>query len=324
MTHRQSVIGALAAVLLLAGCAGTPETARLTQAPPPDVPETVELKAVPFFAQTAYHCGPAALAAALNFTGLSVTPDGIADQVYTEGRTGTLQTEILTASRRNGRIAIAVHSMQDGFREVANGRPVLILQNLGLEIAPQWHYALLIGFDLKTETAILRSGTTRRLELPIKTLEHTWRRGDFWGVAVAGPEGPVPVTASFGDWLNGAVGLERVGNSEAAATAYATAAVHWSQQAGPFIALGSLYAAKGQLAEAAASLRKALSRTGPDNRPVALNNLAYVLMLQERWDEAEAFAEQAVAAGGAFQATARETLKEIRNKRPPRQNSSQG
>ncbi len=316
MIHRQSMIGALAAVLLLAGCAGTPETTRLTQSPPPDVPPNAELEAVPFFAQSAYHCGPAALAAALNYSGLTVTPDGIADQVYTPGRTGTLQTEILTGTRRNGRIPVKVRTMQDGFREVAAGHPVLILQNLGLEMAPQWHYALLVGFDLKAESAILRSGTTRRLEMPLQTLEHTWRRGDFWGVVVAAPEGPVPVTASFTDWLNGAVGLERAGDAELAATAYATAAAHWPKHAEPYIAIAGLYAAKGQLREAAASLRKALDRADAETEPVVLNNLAYVLMRQEQWDEAETLAERAVAAGGAFQESARATLTEIRESRP--------
>ncbi|MGJ3259574.1 MAG: PA2778 family cysteine peptidase [Rhodospirillales bacterium] len=318
MIHRRSMIGALAAVLLLAGCAGTPETARLTQSPPPGVPQRAELEAVPFFAQEAYHCGPAALAAALNFSGLSVTPDGIADQVYTPGRTGTLQMEILTGSRRNGRIAVEVRTMRDGFREVAAGHPVLILQNLGLEMAPQWHYALLVGFDLEAETAILRSGTTRRLEMPLQTLEHTWRRGDFWGVVVAAPEGPVPATASFADWLDGAVGLERAGDAAQAATAYATAAARWPGHAEPYIAIAGLYAAEGQLLDAAASLRKALDRADAETEPVVLNNLAYVLMQQEQWDEAEALAERAVAAGGAFRDSARETLIEIRENRPDR------
>jgi PBP1b-binding outer membrane lipoprotein LpoB len=49
-----------ALVLLLAGCASTPQTHSLTANRPGDLPERVELTQVPFFPQDAYQCGPAA------------------------------------------------------------------------------------------------------------------------------------------------------------------------------------------------------------------------------------------------------------------------
>jgi hypothetical protein len=44
--------------------------------------------------------------------------------------------------------------------ELAAGRPVLVLQNLGLERAPVWHYAVVDGID--QGDVILRSGTQQR------------------------------------------------------------------------------------------------------------------------------------------------------------------
>ena len=52
---------------LLGGCAGlAPQTTQLRYTLPPALHEYVELKQVPFFPQTEYQCGPAALATVLN------------------------------------------------------------------------------------------------------------------------------------------------------------------------------------------------------------------------------------------------------------------
>ena len=60
-----------------APCAGlAPQTTQLRYTLPPALHEYVELKQVPFFPQTEYQCGPAALATVLNASGVKVTPDG--------------------------------------------------------------------------------------------------------------------------------------------------------------------------------------------------------------------------------------------------------
>ncbi|MEQ9198640.1 MAG: PA2778 family cysteine peptidase [Rhodospirillales bacterium] len=163
------LIALMVALGLLSGCAATPMTEQITASPPPGMPVTYELNHVPFFAQEQYFCGPAALATVLNATGLETEPDSLAQTIYTPGRQGTLQTEILTGARRQGRLALPVRRLSDVFLNVADGRPVLILQNLSLEIVPLWHYAVLVGFDLPGQTVLLRSGTTRRHEMPMET-----------------------------------------------------------------------------------------------------------------------------------------------------------
>jgi tetratricopeptide (TPR) repeat protein len=302
-------MGALVAALLLGGCAGTPMTDRLTQSPPDGLPAQIELTDTPFFPQTAYYCGPATMAALLEGTGLETTPEAIAGALFTPGRSGTLQSDVIAAARRNGRLAIRVDGMLDAFAEVADGRPILILQNLGLSIAPQWHYALLIGYDLDRKQAILRSGTTRRLVNDLSLLEYTWARGDFWGISVNRPEGPVPATATLTDWMGEAAGVERAGRHQSAATAYLTAARHWPTAAQPWLALGNLEFSAGDLAQSEAALRNAVQRA-PDN-DAALNNLAYVLLRRDQRDEAEATARRAIALDGPNRAEAEATLAEI-------------
>ena len=83
------------AALALAGCAAGPAV----QPPPLG---TVELTEVPFFPQTEYQCGPAALATVLAHEGLPVTAEQLAPAVYVEGLRGSLQPELLGATRRHG------------------------------------------------------------------------------------------------------------------------------------------------------------------------------------------------------------------------------
>ncbi len=297
----------VACLIGLSACAGTPVTDRLMATPPAGLPSFVELSETPFFPQTAYYCGPAALATVLSASGQDLAPDEIAKQVYTPGRNGTLQTEIKTGSRRNARLALPVGSIPDALHHVANGRPVLILQNLALEIMPQWHYAVLVGYDLKKKRVVLRSGTTKRRVISLETLEHTWGRGDFWGVVVVAPEGPVPAGTGLSDWLQESLGLERAGNTSSAKMAYKTASVHWRNEPTPLISLSNIYYANGNLSAAASQLTLALTRA-PDH-PIALNNLAHILMKQGDLVRAEVLARRAQEVGGG--AAARETLSEI-------------
>src|SRR5262245_30139207 len=88
---------------------------------PADLPAPRALLDVPFYEQKAYECGPAALAMALSYSGVSVLPDQLAPQAYTPGRKGTLQSDMVGAARRNGRIPFPVQGMPALLHELANG-----------------------------------------------------------------------------------------------------------------------------------------------------------------------------------------------------------
>ena len=79
----RAIILALVVVVGVVSCA-TPPQSRELQANPPPIPAAVELEQVPFFPQQKYHCGPAALAAILNFRGSKLTPEAVAEQVTPE------------------------------------------------------------------------------------------------------------------------------------------------------------------------------------------------------------------------------------------------
>jgi ABC-type bacteriocin/lantibiotic exporter with double-glycine peptidase domain len=177
---------ALALLLLLTGCAT--QTRALLSSTRADLPRQVELTATPFIAQERYQCGPAALAMSLRAAGFAVDAEALVPQVYLPQRQGSLQVEMLAAARRNGAVGVAIPPALDALvAELAAGTPVLVLQNLSLPIAPVWHYAVVIGYDLDRGNIILRSGTTERLVMPMSTFEHTWARGGHWAMVALAP-----------------------------------------------------------------------------------------------------------------------------------------
>ncbi|MEO7150392.1 MAG: PA2778 family cysteine peptidase [Burkholderiaceae bacterium] len=250
------VCGALALAVVLGGCAAL-QTRSLQAAPPPDLAAAVELDATPFFPQTAYECGPAALATALGAAGLPASPEELGAAVFLPARTGSLQIEMIAGARRQGAVATRLPRRLDAvLREVRAGHPVVVLQNLGLSWYPAWHYAVVVGYDVAAGDVILRSGTTRRENLPMRTFEHTWVRAGSWAF-VALPPDRLPHEADEAAVVEASVGYERVAAPTRAAVAYRSALARWPGNLSLAMGLGnSLYAA-GDRSAAADVFRRA-------------------------------------------------------------------
>ncbi len=236
---------------LLTGCAAQTETLRRT--PPPGLAERVELSATAFFAQTEYHCGPAALATVLATAGRDASPALLGEQVFLPARTGTLQIEMIAGARRHGAVATRLPgSLEALLRELQAGQPVVVLLNLGLSWYPLWHYAVAIGYDLRSGDMLLRSGTTERLAMPLSTFEHTWVRAGSWAF-VALPPGRWPATAEEPAVVEAAVGFERAAPPAQAVLAYRSALQRWGGSLSLQMGLGnSLYASGDKPAAVAA------------------------------------------------------------------------
>lgn len=308
MRTRFAWLPALAmALVLLSGCAS--QTRSLMAAPPTTMTRQVELKETPFFAQERYQCGPAALAMSLRAAGFAVDPDALVPQVYLPKREGSLQVEMLAAARRNGALSIKIPPRIDALlAEIAAGRPVLVLQNLSIPLAPKWHYAVVIGYDLDRGDIILRSGTTARMVMRLSTFEHTWKRSGYWGMMTL-PAGVLPATASESDVLDALVAYEKNGHPSAASKTYAVAAQRWPANLGLALGLGNTAYAAGDRALAAKAFERA-SVAHPGSSP-AFNNLANVLLELGRLREARVAAEKAVAINDQWKASALDTLASI-------------
>jgi hypothetical protein len=295
-----------AVLLALAGCA-TPEVAAL-RADGGGLPPWAEVTRVPFHPQRAQYCGPASLATVLEWSGLPARQDAIADAVYTPGREGTLGHDLVGAAGRHGRLAVPVADLPSLLREVAAGHPVLVLQNLGLGWYPQWHYAVVVGYDLAAGELALRSGEERRRLVSLDTFARTWARADRWAIVVLPPDA-LPASATEETVVRAAAGLERAGRAGEAALAYDTILRHWPGSLGALIGRGNARYATGDLDGAEAAYRSALVRH--PGAAVVWNNLADVLAARGERDAALIAARRAVDLGGPHAATYRQTLDQI-------------
>jgi tetratricopeptide (TPR) repeat protein len=296
---------------LLAGCAQlVPQTVQLRTAWPQGVPQQVELPKVPFFPQVDYQCGPAALATVLAHSGVPVTPEPLVEQVWVPARKGSLQLEMLAAARRHGRVSYRLAPRYaDLLREVAAGNPVIVLQDIGfMPLLPQWHYAVVNGFDYETGTLYLRSGTEPRKAMPFTAFERTWIRGGYWAMVVVPPD-RVPASAEEERWLEAVLALSRTAPPATSARAYRAALERWPGNLPAAIGLANQLHAGGELAEAATVLRRTLQRH--PQSVIAMNNLAQTLSDQGRQREALAQIDKAAQADSPFADEVRATRQMI-------------
>ena len=296
---RSCCFAALLALFVLPGCA------RQTASVPIEPGLAIELEDTPFYPQARFQCGPASLAMLLGASGVKTDPVGLASYIYLPGRKGSLQLELISASRRHGRIPYTL----DGeilavISELKAGRPVLVLQNLGLNIIPAYHYAVAIGV-VPPDKIILRSGTTRRLLVNSDHFLATWRRAGSWGMIVLRP-GELPATPDPVRFLTAVNAFETSGNIEQAEASYQAARAFWPKNQTAIFALGNNYLLQARYRKAS-SMYRGLLALNPGHLAAA-NNLAEALFQLGCYEEASAIIKQAAEAAGQSGSALTETI----------------
>lgn len=270
-------------VVLLAGCATIPAGVK----DPGPGATAVELVATPFYPQQRYQCGPAALTTVLAASGANVSLGELVDKVYLPARKGSLQVEMLAATRTSGRIPYRLQGTVSALLdELRAGRPVLVLQNLGIRAWPRWHYAVVVGLDPQQGEVVLRSGTVERRVTPLGTFLRTWQRSDYWAFVALRPE-QLPVSPDRPRYLAAIASVENAGELAAAATAWQTALSRWPGDPVALFGAANTAMKTGDYELATRRYRELLRRDG--SLAAVRNNLA--LALARRGDVEAALAE---------------------------------
>lgn len=261
---------------------------------PPAVEASVELDAVPFFPQERYQCGPAALATVLSATGLPVSAADLVDAVYLPDRRGSLQAELAAAARRHGRVPFPVAAGEEALvNELQAGNPVLVLQNLGLDSLPRWHYAVVVGYRADEETWVLRSGRERRRRESVRAFRRHWQGADRWGLVVL-PPGELPATADAPGVLAALGAAEPVLGAEAMLPSWTQAAERWPDNADLAFAAANGLRTAGRPRAALGRYRQAIA--SDPQHAAARNNLADLLLAYGCGGQAQAVLAPALAA----------------------------
>lgn len=262
---------ALFLLLLASGCASIPEHVSLIE----DLAAAVELSTAPFYPQERYQCGPAALLTVLEHSGAEMSLNSLTEQVYIPERQGSLQTELIAATRTAERVPYIIDgSISAIHEELLAGRPVLVLQNLGVKWWPRWHYAVVIGIDPENRDVYLRSGTERRHRTALTTFLRTWRRGEYWAFVALRP-GELPANPDAMRYFEAVADLEATGHVASSRTSWEAAANHWPNEWVAIFGLANAEYAAKNFADAEILFGRLLELDSQQH--VARNNLALTL-----------------------------------------------
>jgi tetratricopeptide (TPR) repeat protein len=260
--------------LLSAACSVNPPV-DLSAVVDADSEAVVRLSSVPFFPQAEFECGPAALAGVLGATGVETTAELLSEQVYLPGRQGSLQAELLAASRRAGRIPYVIDGTPEALvAQLTAGRPVLVLQNLRTRHFPVWHYAVLVGFDSVSNRFYLNSGEHQGLDMAAPAFLRSWDWSGRWAVVVLRP-GELPAGADSLRYIEAVADFEVLAAPAAARPAWLAALEQWPDNPLPYLALGNAAYDGGDLRAAVGYYRRGLGISAM--QPALNNNLASVL-----------------------------------------------
>jgi tetratricopeptide (TPR) repeat protein len=240
----------------------------------PNISDHAQVEGVPFINQSAGYCGPATLAMAMQWAGTPITLEALAPEVYTPGMKGSLQEDMISASRRHGLNAIPIEGMEALLREIDAGHPVIIFENLALSWYPAWHYAVAFGYDLPAHQIILHSGPDTEKHWDLSKFERSWEYSDHWGLVVL-PPGELSVSANELEHLKSAVGLEQIGQLDAAEKSYQAILSKWPLSLGALVGLGNIDYQRNDVAGAVHYLTLA-TQFHPDSL-IAQHNLAVAL-----------------------------------------------
>lgn len=286
------VVTAVLGAVFLTACASAPLQHEALFDSNSPYQHQIELEQTPFFPQEDFQCGPAALATVLQTSGVSdADPDVLAGQIYLPERRGSLQMELLGATRRADRVPyVMAPNFEALLQELHADNPVLVLQNLGLPRWPVWHYAVVIGVNPEQDEVILRSGTTEREVMTMRRFERTWQMANYWGIVVT-QLGEIPASADPLRYFEAVAPLEQQQRFEAASLAYQAATERWPDEATPLIGLGNIAYQQQRFADAELYYYQA-SELAPTYAPV-FYNLAWALLRQGKHESAHQAAQHA-------------------------------
>lgn len=180
MTQRLLRIGIspLLSIALLAGCAH----------PVPPSLKTAEgsrLLDVPFFPDTTYLCGPASLAAVMNYWQVPVGIDQIAREVSLPGVRGAFPFDLARFPREHGLSSTSYFGgVEDLKSQIRKGHPLIAYLNLGNSLFPVGHFLVVIGYTEDGKWLIAHSGGEKEKPIPAERFLAAWKKMDYWTLLI--------------------------------------------------------------------------------------------------------------------------------------------
>ena len=274
------------------GCASnTRQIDQLLSQIPNDLAMQAQVSDVPFINQNMGHCGPATLAMVLQWNGMTISADQLAPQIFTPNMQGSFQTDMVSAARRNSMMAVQIEGLQSLLEEIQAGHPVIVFENLGINWLPQYHYAVVHGYDLNRKVLVMHSGPKANEKIDLREFERSWRLGDYWGLVVL-PPGKLSISGSEVSHIQAAAGLEQILKIDEAFLSYRAIQNRWPKSLGALIGLGNVTYLLKKYSKSAQILRSATA-SHPQSA-IAWHNLALAEYAANRRKQAKLSAKRAL------------------------------
>ena len=140
---------------------------------------------VPFFRQTEYACGPAALAVVLSYHRRAADLAELTGLLVYPALHGTLPMDMERVAKDRGLRTTTAHGDKELLRSsLKKDLPAIVLLDLGFGVFKQPHYVVLTGYDDGNRLYIMHDGATRDRTMPYEELEKYWVRGGRWMLVV--------------------------------------------------------------------------------------------------------------------------------------------
>lgn len=221
------------------------------------IPESHLISQVPFINQSDNFCGPATLAMVMQFHGVQVTMNELGDKVFTPGKQGTFQTDMISAGRRHKMMAVKIEGIPALLTEVHNDHPVIVFENLAFDSFPRWHYAVVIGYNIPKKQIVLHTGDQEQKTWAMDRFERSWIPADYWGLVLLPPG---KLARSAGELANAsaAAALEQMGWFKEAEKSYGAVLEEWPSNQVALIGLANIEYREKNYSKAVQILEKAI------------------------------------------------------------------
>lgn len=147
------------------------------------VEENVIIERVPFFPQEKYQCGPAALAGVLNFWGEKISPEHIAQEIYSPTAKGTLNLDLLFYAQKRGfQTQQYKGSLEDLKRNISAGVPLILQVDFGFLVYEQTHFLVVVGYN--SQGIVVNSGVEKGKFIPTSSFLRIWAKANYWTLRI--------------------------------------------------------------------------------------------------------------------------------------------
>lgn len=141
------------------------------------------LKNVPFYPQQEYQCGPSSLAGVMNYHGLNITPEKIADDIFSKSAKGTLGLDMVIYAKNKGVRAMQyAGSLDDLKANINSGYPLIVLVDYGFLFYQHNHFMVIIGYN--DYGILVNSGSADKQFIDTESFVKTWEKTNYWTLLI--------------------------------------------------------------------------------------------------------------------------------------------